>query len=176
MTTGYITASGTITDQYETTATIYLPDAVPIRYSQTSSMVTSDDNSVKAVAEKHLHNHGFQLDSNWAIAPDPDNRSGQRRMVWIARITSIEDGIPCQRTGADPEAWFPVLSANGATLADMRQVEHDAERLCRQCPDQVKQACLDEGMRHDYGIWGGETEWQRRERRTLYLSVREASA
>lgn len=54
--------------------------------------------------------------------------------------------------GTDPEAMF----VTGAE-------QHKAAKVCEPCP--VRAACLAHALdnREDYGVWGGQTERQRRQ-------------
>jgi WhiB family redox-sensing transcriptional regulator len=65
------------------------------------------------------------------------------------------DSAACR--GADPELFFP-LTESGRSLAQIRQ----AKQICRVC--QVQRACLTWALQHamSEGIWGGNTETERR--------------
>jgi WhiB family redox-sensing transcriptional regulator len=57
----------------------------------------------------------------------------------------------------DPELWFPV-GHGPAALRDTAQ----AKQVCGLCP--IRWECLQDALAHatPYGIWGGQTEEERR--------------
>lgn len=70
-------------------------------------------------------------------------------------------------TEIDPDLWFP---NKGDSVTP-----HIAKRICQDCP--VKTECLEEALtrprEHDFGVWGGTTE---HERRALRRNRKEAAA
>lgn len=67
-----------------------------------------------------------------------------------------QDGALCAQT--DPELWFPGVGEPAIP----------AKRICAVCP--VREACLDYALAAGpriYGIWGGTTEKERRQLRTV---------
>lgn len=54
----------------------------------------------------------------------------------------------------DPELFFPLSEAD-AFAAQIAQ----AKAVCGSCP--IRTACLDQGMREEFGIWGGMTPKER---------------
>jgi WhiB family transcriptional regulator, redox-sensing transcriptional regulator len=64
---------------------------------------------------------------------------------------------------ADPELFF-----SEGTAGPARQATARAKRICSACP--VRARCLDWALRYGaaYGIWGGQTE---EERRTLRVTL-----
>lgn len=120
-----------------------------------------DDGAVQALAEALAASHGHEVTSEWAVAPDPAGPSGDRRLVWLAATTSAPGPIPCQRTGVDPEHWYPVYEPAGLTPAAVeRRLEAYAAAICDGCP--VIDACRAAGRSERWGIWGGTAPHQRR--------------
>jgi hypothetical protein len=155
---------------------IYRVGAAPLRITETKSgTAVHSDRDVQAIAERHLAERGLETTSAWTVAADPENRPGQYRVVFRADVGAAAGEIPCQRPGADPEDWFPVLKTDGVTPeAALRELEETAASLCAGCP--VRESCLIKGMDQDFGVWGGEAPHQRRERRRAYLTGLAVSA
>ncbi len=72
--------------------------------------------------------------------------------------------------GEDPELFFPVGNTGPALL----QIE-EAKAVCRRC--EVVQTCLERAMEsgHDFGVWGGMSEGERRALKRRYARARRAS-
>lgn len=68
----------------------------------------------------------------------------------------------------DPDLFFPA----GTTGPALLQIEA-AKEVCRQCT--VREDCLEDGLREEYGIWGGITEEERRYIRRQRESERAAT-
>lgn len=74
--------------------------------------------------------------------------------ITVDRSYSRNAGL-CARPGEDPNLMFPAAKHDPQVRA--------ALALCSGCP--VRSACWLEGQDEPHGIWGGETEWERRDRR-----------
>ena len=130
------------------------------------------DTSVERVSGTHMTTG--PLDRAWHLLSgrgerayeQPERSPSPRRSSWqpspeapSARVLGIPEGsaISWMTDGACIERqdvdWFP----NESELGD------EAKAICRGC--RVTAACLEHALaRHEYGVWGGTTE---RERRTL---------
>lgn len=98
-------------------------------------------------------------------------------------VRAIEDDVeaagndrPCQQR--DPEEYFPVLGVR-LPKGDRKYIkERDrARENCAGCP--VRDECLILGLldtRGRFGIWGGTSEWERREIREAWIADRRAPA
>lgn len=60
----------------------------------------------------------------------------------------------CRGDGTD--RWFPTVGANHHRLRELR-------RICAACP--VSGECLEEGLNHDHGVWGGRSGRELRQMR-----------
>ncbi|WP_308075104.1 WhiB family transcriptional regulator [Actinokineospora sp. PR83] len=78
---------------------------------------------------------------------------GDQLGVHVDRSFDRRQGL-CAR-GVDPDLMFPAARRDSSILR--------ARALCAACP--VRVACLAAGQDEAFGIWGGETEWERQERR-----------
>jgi WhiB family transcriptional regulator, redox-sensing transcriptional regulator len=78
----------------------------------------------------------------------------------VFRDGSWESRAACR--GAE-SAWF-VPPMAGESKDQRRERESAARRICSDCP--VRQECLDYALRvnEPFGIWGGLTEQERRQR------------
>jgi WhiB family redox-sensing transcriptional regulator len=70
--------------------------------------------------------------------------------------------------GTDPLLFFPY------SRGDNERVGKQAKRVCRGCPVRVE--CLEEGMNHRDGIWGGKSYVERRAIKRAGLTAKEAAA
>jgi WhiB family redox-sensing transcriptional regulator len=59
----------------------------------------------------------------------------------------------------EPELWWPLGPSGGQNEMQIRA----AKEVCWVCPVQAEclREALDAGVAHQYGVWGGMTEWER---------------
>lgn len=85
------------------------------------------------------------------------SRTRSARLITAAGPVFNLDGL-CAQT--DPEAFFPEKGENAK----------DAKKICGLCD--VRRECLEWALRTDerYGVWGGETELDRKKHRKAMLA------
>lgn len=83
-------------------------------------------------------------------------------MTWVGKVLPLEmepwqDRANC--LGTDPEIFFPKIGKRS----------DEAEAVCAECPVQQQCRAYADALDEKFGVWGGESEQDRKRRRKREL-------